>query len=146
MLLQDRKTASDRWWKQMEVTGRVCSGSMNLGHIQAVKGVADSVNSEKCSWQWPRSSGKLSLFSNTLRWTPSVFLDFSQRLQPLHFLSLPAPCAWLSQAERKVGGIWPWPPPTSASVDQASAAAAFSRPASAYLWGRLTLRAHPRKV
>ena len=67
MLLQDRKTALDRWWKQMEVTGCVCSGSMNLGHIPAIKGVADSVNSKKWTWQWLKSSGKLSLFLNTLR-------------------------------------------------------------------------------
>ena len=51
----------------MEVTGHVCSGSMNLGHIPAIKGVADSVNSKKWTWQWLKSSGKLSLFSNTLR-------------------------------------------------------------------------------
>lgn len=67
MLLQDIKTALDRLWKQMEEIDHVCSGSMNLGHIQAIKGVADSVNSKKCTWQWLRSNGKLSLFLNTLR-------------------------------------------------------------------------------
>lgn len=70
---------------------------MNLRHTQAIKGVADSVNSKKCTWQQLRSNGKLSLFSNA----PSKFLDSSQRLQPFLFLSLPALCPWPSQAHRR---------------------------------------------
>lgn len=107
------KTALDRARKQMEETDHVHSGSMNLGHIHAIKGVADSVNSKKCTWQGPRSNGKLSLFSKTQRWTPSAFLDGSQRLQALDFLSLPKLCPWLCRPKRgkeEGSGIChPWP-------------------------------------
>lgn len=41
------KTATDTACKQMGETDRVCSGSMNLGHSQAIKGVADSERKER---------------------------------------------------------------------------------------------------
>lgn len=147
MFLWGIKTTLARAWEQMKEIDHVCSGSMNLGHIQAIKGVADSVNSKKCTWQWPGSSGKLSLFSNTLRWTPSEFLDCSQRLQPHHFFSLPAVSPWHSQAERgKWGGSWHLLPLNCASVAQDATATAVSSLAPAYLWGKVKLQSSSEQI
>lgn len=97
------KAAWDRVCKQTVETNSVFSGSKNLGQSQAIRGVADSLNSKNSTWQWLKSSRKLSLFLNSRTWTPSAFLNSHQTLHPLIFLACSPSSISPGQKEKGAG-------------------------------------------
>lgn len=71
LFLRGIKTGTDRTRKQMEAIDHICSGSVSLGHNQAMKGVADSERKERhlamAEEQWEALPVLKCIEVNTLR-------------------------------------------------------------------------------